>query len=297
MDLKIPTKAQIKDIYEKMEKYDERDIKDCRSCGYKKCEAMAIAIFNDLNKPDNCHVYQQSLILKETVKIKEQAANANKMAMMTNETLENNQKHMALNNERITEIAATIQELEAINQDVVERIEGSTNVTIDSKNMLYEVSNTIINTSKKINELEKIVSVIDGISSQINLLALNAAIEAARAGESGRGFSVVAEEVRKLAEQSKNEVEKIDPFSKEFKSEFEKVTHEINNVVKKFDIYVGGITDILSSAEEISAATKEINIKVSESANNYNGLVAQEEEKMKGVKIQLEGLMNSINSN
>lgn len=296
MDIKLPSREQINAIYEKMEKQDERDIKDCRACGYKSCEAMATAIYNNLSKPDNCHVYQQKMILKETDRIREQANTANKIAIITNEALENNQNHMAMNNEGITEIAVRIKELEAINKDVVKRIEGSTNVTIDSKNMLYEVSSKITNTSKKIRELEEIVSVINSISSQINLLALNAAIEAARAGESGRGFSVVADEVRKLAERSRQEVEKIDPFSKEFKIQFENVTQEIDGVVKKFDIYVGSITDILASAEEISATTKAINNKVNESASDYNKLVSQEEEKMKAVKSQLKGLMNSINS-
>lgn len=296
LDIKTPSKSELEKIYKDMEKFVESDIKDCRSCGYNKCETMATAIHNGLNKTENCHWYQHSRIEEETAKIKEQAMAANRIALMTNETLENNKKHMAMNNERITAIAATIQELEATNQDVVKRMEDSTSDTVDSKNMLFGVNQKIIKTSEKIKGLEDIVSVIDGISSQINLLALNAAIEAARAGESGRGFSVVADEVRRLAEQSKQEVEKIDPFSKEFKSEFGKVSEEINEVVKKFDIFVGSISDILAATEEISASTKEISEQVSDSASDYHSLAAIEDKKMAGVKDELRILMDRINA-
>ncbi|MBJ6950315.1 methyl-accepting chemotaxis protein, partial [Vibrio cholerae] len=56
---------------------------------------------------------------------------------------------------------------------------------------------------QRVGSIQNVVELIKGISDQTNLLALNASIEAARAGEQGKGFAVVAEEVRKLAEQSK----------------------------------------------------------------------------------------------
>lgn len=95
-----------------------------------------------------------------------------------------------------------------------------------------KAENVISALESKSKDITQILGVINGIADQTNLLALNAAIEAARAGESGRGFSVVAEEVRKLAVQSANSAKEIENLIKEIVQDID-VSQEVFTAVNR----------------------------------------------------------------
>lgn len=114
---------------------------------------------------------------------------------------------------------------------ITKDLKNANNVLNDSKETLRNA----INQTKVISKIYELSEIIIGITEQTNLLALNASIEAARAGEAGRGFAVVAEEIRKLAEASKESVIKIKETGSEISNSVDGLISGSNNLIKFMD--------------------------------------------------------------
>lgn len=127
--------------------------------------------------------------------------------------------------------------------------------------LMTEVENTadaITNLEDKSNDIQSIMGVIHGIADQTNLLALNAAIEAARAGEQGRGFAVVADEVRTLAGRTQDATEEINKVIEELRSGINRAVHVMNKGRKQAYDAIEQSDEAGKSLEAISGSVTKI---------------------------------------
>lgn len=132
--------------------------------------------------------------------------------------------------------------------------------------------------TERSHEIGKIIDVITDISEQTNLLALNAAIEAARAGEHGRGFTVVAEEVRKLADQSRSSASQIVQLIQEIQEETETANYEMTQNIKEVDTGKDVIQKTGEAFQQVLNAVQQVNYQIQEVSATSEQISANTEE-------------------
>ncbi len=108
--------------------------------------------------------------------------------------------------------------------------------------------------------IREITDIIKGISSQINLLSMNAAIEAAHAGDAGRGFSVVADEIRKLAESSQESVKGIESTIRDIDLSADETSKAADGTASAFEAINASVAEFAQAMEEIARITSELSV-------------------------------------
>ncbi len=149
------------------------------------------------------------------------------------------------------EVNSSSEEISAISQQMAKGAVDQSNQINESVKIALELKKDF---EEKITNINQTSSLIENISNQVNMLALNASIEAARAGEYGRGFSVVADNIRKLADDSKSSVVKVSTIIESLKVSLSKSIDSLTGSIEK----IASVTEETSSgAEESSSATEE----------------------------------------
>ena len=226
------------------------------------------------------------------------------------ESVEHQQQSVMDSNEAVQSAEASVEEIrqksdqvEANSNAAATRAEKGNQAIDDSVRQIKDVEETVTASARMVDrlgerskEIGEIVDTMTGIAEQTNLLALNASIEAARAGEHGRGFTVVAGEVGKLAQESKESAEKIAKIIKEIQGDTEEAVlsmrtgreavvegaqsveslrtmfEEINQLVVGVS---GEITQVTESINAMADATNDIASEMND-INSYSGKVASE---------------------
>ena len=191
-----------------------------------------------------------------------------------------------IQNQAVT-VAAAADEMVSTTQDIARNCEtaaaGSTRCKEISNSGLETVQQAIDNIrqqsehtrdnaakieslAKQTHDIGSIVSTIDDIAAQTNLLALNAAIEAARAGEAGRGFAVVADEVRALASRTSASTQEISQMVKNVQAEAQMATSSINTSVANMDTVAEDASRIMDIFNDITTHVNDVNNQITQIA-------------------------------
>ena len=163
-------------------------------------------------------------------------------------------------------VAAAAEELSSSVEEINRQVTTSSQKTSDAKNGADSASQTIQQLSEASDKIGEVVKLISDIAEQTNLLALNATIEAARAGEAGKGFAVVASEVKSLANQTSDATSDIGQQISNIQQRTDSSVEAVNGI-SELIITINEIASMIAAAtEQQSSATVEISRNIQEAS-------------------------------
>ena len=183
----------------------------------------------------------------------------------------------------VSDCKVSVEKLKENSDSGMDILGAAVNMILQTEKNVVDTSEFVTEFSNQIKEIITLLQAITGISEKTNLLALNAAIEAARAGEAGRGFNVVAEEIRKLAENPREKVE------------------DIQNITQKIVEGSNNATEAMNKTKEVSTkstnSVKQVQdnfMLINELSNNIENKIDTVNEYNKGIQNKIEHISNEV---
>lgn len=258
-EIKRPQKEELDAIFTEMEKgtASERKI-NCSACGYRTCTDMASAIYNECNTKNSCIHY-----VKNMVEIEKE------MAQQLSEEMQEKNDIIAGKNQKVSAMIENVaQDFEHLDKAIQAVSEGNDHNAEECMG-IYTLMTDIIDFSDQLqNALTSIEGLVQGlrenneeianVADETNLLSLNASIEAARAGSAGRGFAIIAENIKKLADSSKETATDSEVNQAEIGDAVLKLTQSAQQLISIIDNVNSKITSLADASEQITSATAEV---------------------------------------
>ena len=250
-----PDTTSLNGIFDEMEKHTEEQRRiNCSACGYNTCIDMATAIYNECNFKENCIQYVKGEVEKDSELAKRMA---DEMELKNSEIQQKNEMIARLIlevNDDFENLDTSISEMASGNNNNGQESSGISASMADVVTFCDELRTALIRIQDLLVKLEENNSEITNVAEETNLLSLNASIEAARAGESGRGFAIIAENIKKLADLSKDTASDSDSNKEQIQEAITELLENAEKLIEIIDSVNGRVTSLAASTEEIAAS-------------------------------------------